>query len=376
MPASHSLRYRASVKHRLALAVLCTLLAACSQASPSASPGTDASPIPSASEAAQPSATTVPSEPAEPLVGWQQLTAGGAAPAAREDHTWTAAPDGSAAYLFGGRGTDGAAFDDLWAYDLAADVWSQVDASGPAPRFGHSAAWVEGIGLVVFGGQAGATFYDDLWAFDPAGEAWTQLPSDGDVPVARYGSCAGVGPDGRLWISHGFTSENARFADTRAYDFNTGTWTDETPVAERPVERCLHGCWWTADGAFVLYAGQTTGTPALGDMWHLSPGERPGTNAWAEVTGGDLPPDRNLYAAARWDAGTLVFGGRGSDDSFRDDTWLLADDGAVTGLDLAGPAGRSGAELVADADRGRLLLFGGRDADGALDDLWELRPGD
>ncbi|HET6379996.1 MAG TPA: kelch repeat-containing protein [candidate division Zixibacteria bacterium] len=359
------------MKFRLAPALLCLVVAACAQASPSPS-ATDASasvsPLPPAATET-PTATPAPSEP--PAAGWRQLEAAG--PAAREDHTWTVTPDGATAYLFGGRGSDGAAFADLWAYDLATDAWAQVNAQGPAARFGHSAAWVAGVGLVIFGGQAGADFFNDLWAFDPASEAWTQLPSAGDVPVARYGSCAGVGPDGRFWISHGFTSENARFADTRAYDFAIGSWTDETVLADRPIERCLHGCWWTDDGAFVLYAGQTTGVPALGDLWRLSRGERPGTNRWSEVTGVQLPPARNLYAAARWGPGTVVFGGRGADDSYLADAWLLTDDGTVTDLGLSGPSGRSGAELVPDAQHGRLLLFGGRNADGALHELWELR---
>jgi hypothetical protein len=36
------------------------------------------------------------------------------------------------------------------------------------------------------------------------------------------------------------------------------------------------------------------------------------------------------------------------------------------------PPGRAGAEAIVDLDSDRLLLFGGRDAGGALGDLWEL----
>ena len=44
--------------------------------------------------------------------------------------------------------------------------------------------------------------------------------------------------DGRLWISHGFTEDGVRFSDTRAYDFEAGTWSDETPDG-RPARRAL-----------------------------------------------------------------------------------------------------------------------------------------
>jgi hypothetical protein len=228
---------------------------------------------------------------------------------------------------------------------------------------------VDEIGLVLFAGQAGTTFFNDLWAYDPAAGAWTDLPAEGAVPTPRYGSCAAIGPDGRLWISHGFTQDQARFSDTRAYDFETATWTDQTPAdGGRPVERCLHGCWWTDDGGLALYAGQTTGVTALDDRWVLRDG------AWERIEG-TLPPARNLYARMRHDTGTIVFGGQSVGDSFQNDLWLLADD-AVDAQPLSPggdpPPGRAGAELVLDQAGGRAILFGGRNADGSLGDTWIL----
>jgi len=352
-------------RHIALVAVLA--LAGCGTAPPggSVTPTISDTPTPSlaasASSAPSASATATP----EPLA-WSRLEAVG--PPAREDHTWTVTGDGRTALLFGGR--DGATvFGDLWAFDLEADTWSQLPSDdGPAARFGHEATWVDGVGLVVFAGQAGAAFFNDLWAYDPSNGAWRELPATGVLPVPRYGTCAALGPDGRLWISHGFTTEGTRFDDTRAYDFALGAWTDESPdPGGRPVERCLHGCWWTDDGAFVLYAGQTTGTTALGDHWSLVDG------TWSQA-GGGLPPDRNLYARARLDGATLVFGGQALDGSYLGDLWLLPDGEAAVPIEAAGatPEGRAGAELVRDADHARVLLFGGRDADGGLADLWQL----
>jgi hypothetical protein len=308
-----------------------------------------------------------PTPAPEPLA-WEVLQTDG--PAAREDHTWTLDDAGEVAYLFGGR--DGATvFDDTWAYRLEDDTWTQLTPpTAPPARFGHDAVWVEGVGLVVFAGQADPqTFFNDLWAYDPVAGSWAQLPASGAAPVARYGTCAGIGPDGRLWISHGFTEEQTRFSDTRTYDFASATWTDETPAnGARPVERCLHGCWWTDAGELALYAGQTTGVVALDDRWTLHAG------AWSQVDG-DLPPARNLYAHARHGAGTIVFGGTALDGTFLADLWLLPDgDVDALALEPAGgpPSARAGAELIVDVTRSRALLFGGRGEDGALDDLWIL----
>jgi hypothetical protein len=273
---------------------------------------------------------------------------------------------------------EGRALGDLWAYDVPGNSWTLVTEDGPPARFGHNAAWVDGVGLVIFAGQAGATFYNDLWAFDPAANTWEELPAGGAVPVPRYGSCAALGPDGRLWISHGFTQEGQRFADTRAYDFSTSTWTDETPAGDAPVERCLHACWWTEHGAFALYAGQTTGMNSLGDLWWLAVGARPGLNSWTQVSLGDAAPaPRNLYAAARLDGATGVFGGQALDGSALDDMWWFNGGAGLDATPGERPQGRWGAEMIlADAAQNRLLLFGGRDEDAVFGDLWELFRGD
>ena len=329
----------------------------------------DATPMPSAAtpapSVAAPTPTTAPS--AEAPFRWTALATEGAPPA-REDHTWTVDPDGGAAYLFGGR--DGSTvFDDLWRFDLAADTWERVSAAGPTGRFGHTATWVEGVGVVVWSGQGGpTTFFDDLWVFDPAAGAWSELPDAGPRPAARYGSCAALDGDGRLWISHGFTADAGRFADTWTYDVAAGSWTEVTPDGQGPVVRCLHDCLWTPDGRLVVYAGQTTGVPAIGDLWAL------GDGAWTKADGAE-PPARQLYGLATVGDAAWVFGGAGADRAKLADLWRL-DLGTLGWESVAvpgdGPAGRSGATLVADGTGGRLLLFGGLTADGASAETWSL----
>jgi hypothetical protein len=286
------------------------------------------------------------------------------------------AAGGGTAYLFGGR-DGGTVFDDVWEFDLATASWRriEVDGAAPAARFGHEAAWVPGRGLVVFAGQAGADFFNDLWLLDPATSRWQRLSDGGDVPVPRYGTCSGIGPDGRLWISHGFTEDGVRFADTKAYDFDAGRWEDEAPAGDGPIQRCLHACWWMADGRFALYGGQTTGVPALADLWFLTPG--PGgaqTNSWAELADPE-PPARQLAAVAQLGPITFVFGGRGEDRKPLGDLWLRLDGTAMgfAGIHSTGeaPAARSAATMVSDSARDRVLLFGGL-GDAAFGDLWEL----
>jgi len=314
--------------------------------------------------------TTATTAPPPSALTWTELAPRGG-PAAREDHTWTVAGDGASAYLFGGR-QGRREFNDLWLYDLAGDDWTELQPTGtaPEPRFGHTAVWLNGVGLAIWSGQAGTDFFADIWAYDPATNAWRELPGGGDVPPARYGSCAGVGPDGRMWISHGFTEDTGRFSDTRAYDFASETWADLTPSGDRPVERCLHDCLWTPDGRLLIYAGQTTGAPAIGDLWTYDPSEA----TWSQAPT-PAPPARQLYSLAQLGGTAFVFGGSAADGSALGDLWLL-DMAEVSWSEATpsgtAPAGRFGATLIADESRDRLLLFGGKRGDGELGDLWEL----
>lgn len=377
-----------SHRHRLPLvAVIAFLLAAAcapgaatGDASSSPSPSASTAPAPTSSgdtASARPSPSIEPSAEATAVepVTWRQLEPAGATPPAREDGTWTEDPDGRTAYLFGGR--DGSTiFNDLWAYDLDNDRWTKLapESDVPAERFGHEAVWVDGIGVVVFAGQTGpTTFFNDLWAYDPAANRWEAVSVEGSRPKARYGTCAALGPDGRLWISHGFTEDGTRFADTQAFDFGTGRWSDETPDGRAPVNRCLHGCWWTDDGRLALYAGQTTGVEALGDLWTLGDAATPAA-AWTKATG-ELPPDRNLYAFARHGDFVAVVGGRSLGSSFLDDAFTIDTTTlSIEPLDPEGtnPPGRGGAMLIDDPRGARVVLFGGKTADRSLDDLWEL----
>ncbi len=325
-------------------------------------------PDPSASPATAPAAQAT--DPTIDLVEpkWRKITLD-RGPAAREDHTWTVDAEGRFAYLFGGR--DGSKeYGDLWRYDLTKDVWKKIKPKGktPEPRFGHNAVWAEGLGMVVFAGQLGDDFFDDLWVYDADKKRWRELPAKGQVPKRRYGSCMVVGPDGRLWISHGFT-DSGRFDDTRAYNLKTERWAVITPDGRKPGERCLHECFTSAAGDLVLYGGQDDGNFALGDLW--STGK---TKTWAKH---DEPRAdwRRLYGVTEAGADAYIFGGAGEDNAKLSDLWRVDRETLAferVRVDGNHPAARSAGTLITDVERGRMLLFGGEAANGAKSDVWEL----
>lgn len=92
---------------------------------------------------------------------WQEFGEG-PRPAARMFTSLVHDPERAQLLVFGGRGAQ--AYADLWSFDLRAELWSRQAPSGPAPeaRDGHSAVWVPGRGMAVFGGM-GQTVLNDLW---------------------------------------------------------------------------------------------------------------------------------------------------------------------------------------------------------------------
>ncbi len=133
--------------------------------------------------------------------------------------------------------------------------------------------------------------------------------------------------------------------------------------------RCLHDCLWTGDGRFVLYGGQTNGVPALGDLW-----VRPADGGWQSQPDPPLAP-RQLYAVTTAGDVAWIFGGGGRDGGYLRDLWTL-DLASLTWREVAMngsvPSARKAATLITDTGRSRILLFGGRSAETAYDDLWAM----
>lgn len=340
--------------------------------------GEDADSSPRPSEQSRTPAATLPTTatiaPSPRGAAWRQISAGGTLPGPRRDHSLTAYAAGSRVYLFGGR-AGGDPLGDLWVYDVEASAWSQLapDGNAPAARFGHNAILDPTRGrFVIFGGQAGGSFFSDVWAYDPAGNSWSEIAPEGAGPTQRYGAGGAFDPaEESLIVSHGFTNQG-RFDDTWQFGLGEQRWSDASPTqGERPIKRCLlRTVIDPGRGRLLLFGGQTDGTPFLGDLWAFDLADR----AWSELVG-EGPSPRNLYSAvARVDQPTmLLFGGStGSGES--DELWALdmASDRWSLMVVEGPPSPRSGHDAVWLADLNAMLLFGGRDDNGDLNDLWRL----
>ena len=334
-----------------------------------ASPTATTPPASISESTATPTASAQPTlVPAPAAVRWTRHSPSGPPPPARRDHTM--ATDGETVFIFGGRGDR--VLDDLWSFNATANSWKDLnDSMGPPARFGHNLVYDPlGNRLLVFGGQAGADFFNDLWAYDVNTGKWSELQVGDDRPAPRYGAASAFDPAGRFLISHGFT-QSGRFDDTWAFGAADGMWSNVTPQGSLPVERCLmRGVWDPGANRFLMFGGQTTGTPFLNDIWRLD------EEGWSELIGEPRPSARNFYAMAfDGDDGRLVlFGGRAAEGPLNDlwqfdsssDTWSeLQADGET-------PSPRSGHDAVWLTGRRSMMVFGGRGGSRDLNELWEL----
>ena len=90
-------------------------------------------------------------------------------------------------FVFGGRGSNGEMFRDMYFLDLKTMTWSLVRPtnSGPSARMFHASLLV-GRKIVIHGGWDGEmTCLDDIWIFDTERFSWLKPKTAGFAPNAR-----------------------------------------------------------------------------------------------------------------------------------------------------------------------------------------------
>lgn len=246
-------------------------------------------------------------------------------------------------WLFGGEGTTGNWFGDLWKYTPSTNQWTWIrgansfNATGTYGSLGVAAAtnapgarefpssWIDASGnFWMFGGDGfGSTSsfgrLNDLWKYDPVANQWTWMNGTNLVgQTAVYGTI-GV--------------PNA--ANTPGGRGGCGSWTD-------------------AGGNFWLFGGRGfASTSAMGynnDLWKYNPS----TNQWTWISGANTSGQLGNYGTMGTSAASNVPGGR-----FFCATWMGA--GGVFymmgGFGFAAPI----------APPGQTINY--------LNDLWKYDPG-
>jgi len=173
-------------------------------------------------------------------------------------------------WLFGGFGfatkARGYFLNDLWKYDVAADMWTWMAGTNLTDLFG-----VEGTTHGVYGTKG--------------------VPASANTPGARYKACSWTDASGNLWLFGGLgfpeSGASETLSDLWKFDISTGLWTwvsgpkapnqygnygtkgvahsDNTPGA-----RDASQAWTDSSGTLWLFGGQgyaATSIGQLNDLW-------------------------------------------------------------------------------------------------------------
>ena len=308
---------------------------------------------------------------------------------------------------------------DTWIYSVEYANWARLEPpSSPSARGRHQMTFDRSRKqILLFGGRfrpEGAsgnyTLFNDLWAFDVNTDTWTQLPTMGDTPSAR-GNSAMLYDDinDRVLLFGGSTSPNGlSFApqnDLYRLDLDTNTWTRiQSTSTNMPEARLFHGL--AMDGPLnklILYGGGDANAfvgPFINDVWSFDLSTETWELLWLPSASSPGPPARiNPGMIEDRSRGRFVVFAGHDDTSIghRNDVWSFdpsaalwtpinaGDTGTGVGcasfcncppdlveVDMASPERRQYHSFVEIEGEEHAILFGGKGDCGYLDDTWRL----
>eukprot|EP01102_Stenamoeba_stenopodia_P008572 TRINITY_DN2476_c0_g1_i1.p1 TRINITY_DN2476_c0_g1~~TRINITY_DN2476_c0_g1_i1.p1 ORF type:complete len:389 (-),score=63.84 TRINITY_DN2476_c0_g1_i1:110-1276(-) len=321
--------------------------------------------------------------------------------------------------VFGGAGdpdTWAPVYNDLWilnSQDNHADgrAWTlvDIDPSSPVPEarcLGAVAVEPSSGVMYLFGGFNGTTWFNDLWKIDltvvqyPGTQGhWIQIfPSNTKgSPEVRCGMtitfCKLNVPDTLLiYLFGGGVDKRELYNDIWTFDVSSETWSELTWYNTKlPPPREFHGAYcgnyWgnpPSQTELLIFGGYDYGYSYYNDYWGMQTetlGVTKGT--WIAVRVSNTPPPRANFAYAGGRDPTmeqmilLVFGGR-DDNGTLDDTWLWTQNNKAGWSQVANqgdsPEARfgmaSGLALNTEGQLG-MVMFGGSTTEGSLfNDTW------
>ncbi|GAA1062083.1 Kelch repeat-containing protein [Agromyces bracchium] len=271
--------------------------------------------------------------------------------------------------LFGGRGSE--LLGDTW--ELADDLWTQVEDFGPAPRTGCAMVFDPSrSNVILFGGTSDPGLMGDTWRWD--GSTWTQVEDSGPSPRSWH-TLAYHGASERIVLFGGRT-ETGPDAETWGWDGQSWTLLADLGPSPRQAHAMSDGL---SGGNVLLFGGADSAAQGLADTWAWD------GVAWTQLA--DTGPSPRAGAAMASVGGSVaLFGGVDSlkaavppaDHLVHGDTWQWVGAGWTQVQDI-GPEQRWLHSLTVDPKRERLMLFGGMseftpitsgNAAGSMGDTW------
>ncbi len=203
-----------------------------------------------------------------------------------------------------------------WGWD--GSDWSELYTSGDVARaFGQSIGWtgdyVLAVGEWTVDSGLAVVTYPDTRKWD--GSAWTQLfPATNIDPDFSQGSIATDGAGEAFY----FGNNGAPAYGSDVYLWNSGTedWELQSPAVSPPIRQGAGWCYGGPTLGYVLFGGRAFGGAYLDDTWLWDGSE------WTEVFPISVPPARAYMPMASTPTKIILFGGANG-GGLLNDTWTL-----------------------------------------------------
>src|SRR5262245_14582100 len=164
---------------------------------------------------------------------WINLTpASGAMPSPRRNASAIFDPVENRMVIFAGTPSGTASvLNDVWGFDLDTNTWINLTPPAgppaPAPRL-FPASIYDPVGrqMIMWSGQASGVFFNDVWAFDLVTNSWSQFMPAGGPPNVRYGVGYTFDPRARELVTFAGFTNLGRFHDVWRFNDQTDSWTD------------------------------------------------------------------------------------------------------------------------------------------------------
>jgi hypothetical protein len=255
--------------------------------------------------------------------------------------------------LFGGRTGAGLHLGDTWTWD--GDNWRQfAPAHSPSPRSDAKMAFDPVTEqLILVGGTTNDGATDETWTWD--GNDWTRLTPATPAPALFVPSIATDFASGNV-ILFGGSSAGTGTMRNWTWVWDGSTWSELSPASSPPARFGAAMAYDQENQEIVLFGGGTM-TSIFDDTWIWD-----GSN-WTQKLPLRSPPSFGGGSMAFSPATNTLIHVMGSTWSWDGSIWSALNTWAQ-------PRGRFNASLELDPTSGKLLLFGGNDAQSIRGDTW------
>jgi len=286
--------------------------------------------------------------------------------------------------LFGGEnGPNNPMRNDTWAYSYETDSWTNMSPIlAPSVRFGHGFTYdSESDRVIMFSGfnqsdtQGKHINHQETWEYDYNQNLWTNL-NPSSMPAPRcYGTMVYDEESDRTILFGGILNGNILTADTWAYDYNTNTWENMNPSSHPSIRFWPIMAYNTEADRIILYGGLAAGATILTDTWAYDYN----TNTWTNLSPINHPTESS--GALIYDTKNnvcLLFGGIYSNDILSSITWIYNyTSNYWCWIDSSNELlKRCRAPLAYDINSNRTIMFGGMpggtDFDNIYNDTWSF----